>query len=127
MELSIFIAKIIAVIYLAFGVGLIVNSNYYRKVILKLLNDATYIILGGIIAIIIGFFIVENHNYWVKNWTVIITIIGWVALIKGVLLLAFPSTITFFKPLFNNGNVTKILTPLVLIFGLIFAYFGFVN
>lgn len=125
MEFSIFIAKVIAVIYLSFGIGLLFNGNYYQKVFIKLLNDATYLILGGIIAIIIGFIIVRHHNIWEKNWTVIITIIGWIALVKGILLLAFPSSTKLFKPLFNNGNLTKILAPLVLIFGLVFAYFGF--
>ena len=126
MEFSIFIAKIIAVIYMSIGIGLLLNSNYYQKVIIKLLNDATYIVLGGIIAIIIGFLIIENHNKWVKNWTVIITIFGWIALIKGVLLLALPTSTKIFRPLFNNGNLTKILAPLILIFGLIFAYFAFI-
>ena len=125
MEYSIFIAKIIAVIYLSFGIGLLFSGNYYQKVFIKLLNDATYLIFGGIMAIIIGFLIIKNHNIWTKNWTVLITIIGWAALIKGVLLLAFPSFTKFFRPLFNNGNLTKISAPLVIIFGLIFAYFGF--
>lgn len=95
MEFSIFVAKIIAVVYLSFGVGLLFSGNYYQKVFRKLINDATYLILGGIMAIIIGFIIISNHNIWTNNWTVIITIIGWVALIKGIVLLAFPTTTRF--------------------------------
>lgn len=121
------IAKIIGLVYLSFGIGLTFNSNYYKKEIPKLLDNTAYLIFGGFMAIIFGVLIIESHNNWVKNWTVIITIIGWVALIKGIVLLAFPTFTSKYKSLFNSNNLYKILGPLVLIFGLIFTYLGFFN
>lgn len=126
METSVLIAKIIATIYLSFGIGLLFNSNYYKKEIKKLLDNASFMILGGFVAIVFGLLIIENHNYWVKNWTVLITIVGWIALIKGIFLLAFPTSLNVFKSLLEFENSLKYLAPLVIIFGLIFAYFGFV-
>ena len=125
METSILIAKIIAIIYLSFGLGLLFNSHFYRNQIPKLLENSAYMIFGGFIAIILGLLIIEYHNNWVKNWTVIITIFGWIALVKGIFLLAFPNLLKLFKPLFSSNHMYKFLTPLILIFGLIFAYFGF--
>jgi hypothetical protein len=61
----------------------------------------------------------------VKNWTVSITIIGWIALIKGIFLLVFSRSLNFFKPMLTAEYSTKFLTPLVILFGLVFAYFGF--
>ena len=125
METSIFIAKIIGVIYLSFGIGLLFNKDYYSKVIENLLDNSTYMILGGVMAIVFGFLILENHHHWVKNWTVLITIIGWIALIKGVLLLALPKTLNIFKPLLKTESLNKSLAPLVIIFGIVFIYLGF--
>jgi hypothetical protein len=125
MVTSILIAKIIAVIYLSFGFGLLFNSNFYRNEIPKLLDNAAYLLLIGINAIIVGVLITQYHNHWVKNWTVIITIIGWIALIKGIFLLAFPKIMKFYKPFFSSDSLYKVLTPCVLIFGLVFVYFGF--
>ena len=127
METSVLISKIIGVIYLSFGVGLLFNRNYYKKELPKLLENTSYLIFGGFIAIIIGSLIIENHNFWVKNWTVIITIIGWIALLKGIALLAFPSSFSSYKSLLNSELFHKILGPLVLIIGIIFLYFGFLN
>jgi len=90
METSILIAKIIGLIYVAFGVGLLLNKSYYIKAINSLLEDSSYFIIGGLLAIIIGILIIEYHNIWSNDWTVLITIIGWIALIKGIILLAFP-------------------------------------
>lgn len=125
MEIAILTAKIISLIYLSFGIGLLFNKDYYAKVIGDLLDNSAYMIFGGFMAIILGFLILENHNIWVKNWTVLITIIGWVALIKGVFLLAFPKSFDIYKPLLKAENLTKFLAPFVIILGLVFAYFGF--
>ncbi len=122
---SILIAKIIAIIYLSFGVGLLFNGNYYKKEINKLLDNGSFMILGGFMAIVFGLIIIENHNYWVNNWTVLITIIGWVALIKGIFLLVFPNSLNVFKSFLQHGKTLNFLAPLIIVFGLVFAYFGF--
>jgi hypothetical protein len=125
METSIFIAKIIAIIYISLGIGLLVNKKYYQVAFEKILTNPSYLFLGGFFAIIMGFLIIENHNYWVNNWTILITIIGWAALIKGIFLIAFPKSFSVFKPMFTSKIFFSILGPLVLILGFIFLYFGF--
>jgi len=67
MSTSILIARILAIIYLSFGFGLIFSSNYYKKEIPKLLDNTGYLFLGGIMAIIAGFLIISYHNHWVKK------------------------------------------------------------
>jgi len=125
METSILIAKIIGILYFSFGIGILFNKKYYSKAFENLLKDSTYLVLGGILAVIFGLLIVEFHNNWIENWTVIITIIGWAALLKGVFLLVFPTSLNVFKPLFKNGLFTKFSSLLIILFGVIFIYFGF--
>ena len=125
METSIFIAKIIGIIYTSFGIGLLLNVKHFKTELPKLLENTAFHIFGGLIAIIIGMLIIENHNYWEKSWTIVITLIGWIALIKGILFIAFPKITNLFKPIFNNPLFFKILAPLVFTFGLLFFFIGF--
>ncbi len=125
METSILISKIIGIIYFSFGIGLFFNPFYYQKVFKELFENTSYLILGGILAIIFGVFIIQYHNNWVKNWIVLITIIGWVALLKGILLLAFPTSLTVFKSFFVKKKIHCFFAPILIIFGLVFLYFGF--
>lgn len=125
MELSILIARIIAVAYLSFGFGLLFSNSYYKREIIKLYDDSSYIILVGFFAIIVGFLIIENHNIWENNWTVLVTIFGWLILIEGIIMLVFPKFILLFKPLMRSKYVNTIILPVVFIVGLLFAYFGF--
>jgi len=125
METAVLISKIIGVIYLSFGIGMLFNKEYYMKVFEYLLESTTYFIFGGFLAIVFGLLILEYHNIWSNNWTVIITILGWAALIKGVLLLAFPKSFNSFKPLFKSKGFIGFLTVFVILFGCVFSYFGF--
>lgn len=127
MEISILIAKIIGIVYVSFGIGLIANKAFYKKAISNLFTNTGYLIIGGFIAIVFGVLIIENHNIWKTNWTVIITITGWIALLKGILLLAFPTKLNFLESKFSNDSFLKLLAPLVLVFGLIFLYLGFIS
>ena len=124
MELSIIIAKIIGIIYCSFGIGLLLNGEFYKREIPKMVENTSFLLLGGFIAIIFGVFMIQYHNIWEANWTLLITIIGWIALIKGVSLLAFPTFTggTFIK-FFSKVNTTY-LGVFLLLFGIVFWYLG---
>ena len=79
MELSILIAKITAVIYLSAALGAVFNRDYYLRLRDDLFNNAGLTYLTGFTTVIIGFLIVNYHNFWVKDWTVLVTILGWLA------------------------------------------------
>ena len=82
------------------------------------------IIGAGIAGLIAGTFLATFHNIWVKSWPIIITLLGWVAIIEGVLFIAFP------KPMLKAGKKIskneKVWGIFALIFGLLMGYFGFV-
>jgi uncharacterized protein YjeT (DUF2065 family) len=126
MEVSIFIAKLIGLIYLVIGLGLIFNPKYYHKMFNDLLNDAPLTYISGMLALVIGLLFVIFHNIWLGSWVVVITVFGWLALVKGVLLLVFPKAMKkFSKGLFKTSNVLMLDGFIGLIFGLVFVYFGF--
>ncbi len=95
-----------------------------KKMIEEYENSSALTYLGGAMSLIIGMLLIEYHNIWVKDWTVVITIIGWVATLKGVLLLANPKFVLRFKNCYKN---TKPWFIFIIILGLFFAYYGFLN
>lgn len=107
--------------YLALGIGLIVSKDYYKKMFDKLFDNSPVIYLIGFILVILGWVMLYNHNTFNNDWTDIITVMSWLVLLKGILLLIYPTYIYSFKPLLGS----KFIIVLVLIIGLIFANFGF--
>jgi len=127
MELSRLIAKIISVIYLSVAVGGIFSADHYRRLKDDMFKNTALTYFMGLTAVIIGFMIVNYHNSWERNWTVLITIIGWLTLMKGVIIIAFPKYFQSLSKPFFNDRVLRILPYVWIFFGLLFGYFGFVS
>lgn len=123
METSLFLAQLFGLCYIVVGLGILLNKGHYRKLIDESLDKALFLYFGGAMALIAGFCIVTFHNHWTSDWRVIMTVLGWLSLLKGVFLIIWPQTVVdFSRPILKN-------LPLVgvgaLIFGLILGYFGF--
>ena len=126
MELSRFIAKLLAVVYCSVGLGIILNPDYYRRMFDEMIKQLSFIYLGGVMSLAIGFLIINSHNTWESNWTILITIFGWLALIKGVAILVTPEKFTeFSKNILQKENSFKTLGIFTLALGFIFTYLGF--
>ena len=126
METSIFIARIFGLCYLILGAGLVFNRKVFGQVMDDFCKNAALLFYGGLLALVIGVVIILTHNVWVANWTVIITIIGWVALIKGIWIIIFPNTVSKFMQAYQkNENLLIVHSIFALIFGAVLTFFGF--
>ena len=79
------------------GVALFLNPQRFRNVYGKMLTDDSLLVLSGIIALLFGAFVVAIHNIWFLGWPLLITLLGWWSVIKGVLLLSSPKVASFFS------------------------------
>jgi len=125
MDTSIFIARILGLVYLVIGLGVLFNTKYYQKMFSEMLKDTGMLYVGGVLALITGYLIVTYHNFWVKDWTVLVTIVGWLAFLKGFFLLILPSQFAGWTTNMVSKKNTPVMGICVLVLGLIFGYFGF--
>ena len=126
METSVFIARIFGLCYLILGAGFVFNRKAFVRVMEDFCKNAALLFYGGLLALVIGVVIILTHNVWVANWTVIITIIGWIALIKGIWIIVFPNTVSKFMQAYQkNENLLMVHSIVALIFGAVLTFFGF--
>ena len=120
------IFQIISIVYIAVGIGIFINPGFYKKLFEDFIENAAVLYLGGITALVVGYLILAFHNTWTMDLSVIITIVGWLALIKGVVILIQPKIIiTLSKAILQKENILKIEAIAVIILGLAFAFLGF--
>ena len=125
MSTSLLIAKILAIFYTAMGLGIIFSPKYYSKAIETLLKNNGAIYILGLSTMVAGFLITSYHNVWIKDWRVIITVIGWIIFIQGATTLMLPiQSIKIAQSIFKEKNFV-LWGILSLALGLILGYFGY--
>lgn len=125
MDISIFWAKFLGLYCVLLGIGMLVNSKQFKAFIIEAANNPLTIFFSGILALIFGLLIVITHNVWV-GWPIIITVIGWVALIKGIIRLYFSRWLAGYISKFSENNLYYATVVICFILGLVLLYFGFV-
>lgn len=96
MQTSIFIAKLLGPILVVIGLAGLINYERFKKLALEFIDSDALIFLSGIITLPTGLAIVNTHNVWAADWPLIITLFGWIAVLAGVVRIAFPGPL---KPL----------------------------
>ena len=123
MELSTLIAKIFSLIYITSGLAILLGTLKISDFINQFEKAPILTFLSGCMAIIFGMILVNYHNIWLLNWTVLITIISWLMLFIGIIFVILPNSIASLKKFIR---ATPFWGIPMLILGLIFAYFGFI-
>lgn len=93
MQHSALLARILGPLLLVSALGILVNRAAFRATAEALMLDRGLIYFTGIIALASGLLIIEFHNVWVWGWPVLITLLGWLSLLRGILRMIFPDRI----------------------------------
>jgi hypothetical protein len=108
MESSIVIAQLIAVVMGFVTLSLFINPRQYQEIIKDLWKSPVLLYFMWLTSLVIGAAIVFAHNIWVANWTVIITLIGWISGVKWVIMLLFPTWFVAQKKNWTQQNLLYI-------------------
>ena len=116
MDSSVFLAKFWGWYLIIFFLILSFNPNRIKQ-IFKDLKYEKFLILSSFVSIIVGLLNILFHNKWQLNWKIIITLIGWISLFKGLSLFIFPKrTIAVLE--FINIKLVQFIYTLLFFTGL---------
>ena len=97
MTSSTYIARLMGPVLLVIGigmaVGLMLQGEGYSSLLREFIGSRSLIFITGILALVAGLAIVNTHNLWVRDWRFLVTVLGWLLVIRGITLLVFPSIV----------------------------------
>ncbi len=119
MDISIVLAQILGLCFAILGLSMLFNKKWTALAIEEIIKNQGLTWLAGFITLVIGAVLVVLNNVWTSGLPLFITILGWLTLIKGTIVLVFPNlTISYYKKM-NNGNIFVWGGVIIFILGLI--------
>lgn len=123
--LSVYLAKVIGLTMLVSALALLYRRPYFMRMVPRFVQRQELILVSGFVSLILGLAIVVAHNVWTMDWRVLITIIGWCALIKGVVRVFAADFTARILPQLAKPGYYEGLTVVALLFGLYLTYQGY--
>ena len=84
------IAGLIGPTLVAIAAGLLLNVGSFPALAEQFSNPAL-IFVSGILVFVAGLAVVRTHNVWSGGWPVLVTILGWLAVLSGLARILFPT------------------------------------
>jgi hypothetical protein len=97
MSTSRYIARLMGPVLLIIGIGMIMGmlseGDAYSSLLKEFIGSRAIVFITGVLALLAGVAVVNAHNQWVPDWRVIVTILGWLLVVRGIMNLVFPATV----------------------------------
>ncbi len=127
MQTSIFLARLLGPLLLLTGAGIVLNPKSFRTIAGEVVRSVTLVYLFGFMDLAAGLAIVLTHNVWVASWRVLITLLGWLLLIRGAVRIVAPEIVMgYAAKVIRNKQVIPSAGAVVGVLGLVLCYFGYV-
>ncbi len=128
MTTSIFLAKLIGPFFLLVGLSLLVNQAQFGIIANEFLQSPALVFLTGLIILPAGLAVVLTHNVWAADWRVLITLLGWLSLISGIIRLLVPKrALDVGRRLYARPNVLHVSAAIWLVVGAVLSFYGYLG
>ena len=119
---TIIIAQVLGFFFAFVGISMVTNRKNTVAVIEASIQNKAVLWLWGFLATLIGATIVVLNNVWTSGLPLLVTVLGWIALIKGAFILFFPNATVSLYRKFNKVNTIVFFGIIAFLLGLVLFY-----
>ncbi|MGO9640035.1 MAG: hypothetical protein ACLP1Y_01855 [Candidatus Acidiferrales bacterium] len=123
-----FLCRLLGLYCILAGLAMVTHRQATVQTVMALVHNAPLMFILGVITLIAGLAMVLGHNVWSGGvLPVIVTIIGWLTLLKGLLflLLSPQAAVGFFLGSLQYEHLFYVYAAISIIFGVYLTYGGF--
>jgi hypothetical protein len=100
------------------------NKSYFNAVMSDLANSKGLLWVTGLITFVMGTVIVALHNVWSADWRLIVTLLGWLTVVKGAVIILFPSSMLLLYRRFLSNHLLTYSGIYALVLGGLLVFLG---
>jgi hypothetical protein len=117
------IAGLIGPTLAAIALGVLLNLASFPALAEQVSREPALIFLSGVLLFIAGLAIVRVHNVWSGGWPVLVTILGWLTLVGGLIRILLPTKLAEMAAGF--GQNTGLITASAILLLVVGAFLSF--
>jgi hypothetical protein len=125
MDTTTFLAQLWGPAMLAVGLGIFASRKYYVRIYRDLEKETLSVLLFGITAIAAGIAQIHFHNTWGSVTEIIISLLGWMLLIKGLAMTIVPSVVDRGGDFEVKNQLLPASGTVLIILGVYLSWVGF--
>ncbi|MGA7329963.1 MAG: hypothetical protein WBX25_37140 [Rhodomicrobium sp.] len=126
IQTSVFIARLLGPVFLTAGFALLLDGKRFREILREFIDSPALLYFAGFLGLLGGLALVLTHNVWLISWRLLITVMGWVTLVRALATMFRPQWIVaagrvyLEHPAYISGAAV-----LSWVLGFILSYFGY--
>jgi TM2 domain-containing membrane protein YozV len=126
LEPAITIARLVGPVFAAMGLSVLLNAPLYDAIVLEASHSPILIYLTGVMILPVGIAMLLAWREWTRDWRVIVTVLGWLFVIGGVIRILTPQIAMNVRIHIFTGSVAGPLIGLiVLLIGAVLTIMGY--
>ncbi len=125
MDLSLFLAKILGLYLIIAIAACAFRWRELKRAMEDFGRSRGLVLIGGIWALLLGLLLVVSHNIWEPNFRGVITFLGWMTLLKGLVYLFLPQSIGKIRQKILETSLFAVLLGVFFLLGAWLAATGF--
>jgi drug/metabolite transporter (DMT)-like permease len=122
MDISVVLAQIGGIFFVVIGVAMAVSSKAIASALEESVEHKGMMLMWGILALLIGAVVIVLNNIWTTGLPLLVTILGWLALLKGTFILLAPAAATSLYKKFGKSGMVVFVGVVVFVIGLVLLY-----
>ncbi len=127
MSIETIIAQIWSVYFIIITTWILTQRKRIEVLLKKIVKNVEINFVFAFITLGLGIVLVINYSYWTFDWKLGLTIVHWITLLKGLMLLFFPAYMISISVKMIKNNMAYIISGMLnFMLALYFGYYGFI-
>jgi hypothetical protein len=123
VESAIYIARVMGPFLIILGIWFLFCQDFLTKLRISGEKAQGILYLGGVLNLLIGLLIIVAYNVWEMNIFLVVTLLGWFAVLRGIYMLFMPANFLGWKK--PGGFIFKIYGMLPMVWGIFLLFAGY--
>ena len=122
------IAALIGPTLVALGASTLINLGRLPTLVEQVAREPALILVSGMLLFVAGLAIVRAHHHWRRDWSIVVTLLGWLSLLGGLARILVPFRLADAMVGLGDRPVVEVCSAIVvLVVGVFLSYKGYVG